>query len=146
MKISLVLLASAIALTAPAAQASTCKLAALPDHACTPGAAMTADQARICPAARNLAVPKRTKAKVLRAYRVSKRSQRRYVVAPLIPFALGGSNRQANLFPQTRANAAKLMRLGTALHSAVCGLEIGLGQAQALVASDWTAAYAKFYR
>lgn len=146
----LVLTLTTFALWAPNASAATCKAGGLPDAKCSPGVVLAsadsdAEARSLCPKAKSLVVSARTKRKVFTRYGISKRKQARYVIDPVIPFELGGTNTPANLFPQTLAMQRKKNKLEATLHQSVCNLEIGLTGAQSLIATDWLAAYRKFF-
>jgi hypothetical protein len=100
------------------------------------------------------AVPEATKRQVLRAYGVPANHQGICEVDGgceidhLISLELGGSNDPANLWPQPYAgspwNAHVKDQLENRLHAMVCAGQIGLGDAQAAMASNWIAAYQRW--
>ncbi len=74
-----------------------------------------------------------------------------YEIDHLIPLCLGGSDDLSNLWPQPRRsiepiwNAEAKDRLERLLCDMVCAGQIDIATAQAAFASDWIAAYHKYY-
>jgi hypothetical protein len=73
----------------------------------------------------------------------------RYEIDHLIPLELGGADVVANLWPQSyetpRGSAGEKDRLENFLHRQVCAGKMPLRQAQAEIATDWLAAYQKYF-
>lgn len=123
----------------------------LPDLAMTPGDALTTDAAVVCVPGYTKTVrdvPQSVKNQVYRQYGVVSRAPREYEVDHLISLELGGSNSIRNLWPQSYVtqplNARVKDRLENKLHQLVCDGKLPLEQAQREIATDWTAAYAKY--
>lgn len=139
-----------LALAFPAsATASPCHVHnRLPDPHCTPGAAFPhATKKKICTVGytkgvRN--VPERIKRRVYRRYGITKHPRGTYEMDHLIPLELGGSNKQANLFPQAarpRPGFHEKDVLENALHSSVCDGRMKMRTAQHLIAVNWLKTY-----
>jgi hypothetical protein len=65
----------------------------------------------------------------------------------LVPLSLGGSNDEANLWPEPSHgpwNSFVKDRLEFRLHELVCAGSVPLAQAQHEIATDWVAAYKKY--
>lgn len=132
------------------AKSADCAAAgALPDHACTPGAAFAdAATGTICIAgytqtARN--VPVSLKAQVYAEYGPSyPQAAGDFEVDHLIPLELGGDNDIANLWPEAAVPAPGFHEkdlVENYLHGEVCAGAIGLAAAQKQIANDWIAAF-----
>jgi hypothetical protein len=119
----------------------------LPDPQVTPGATRPVAAADLCPIAHTKLVRHVTPAQKHRIYA-------RYGATPepgvccevdhLIPLELGGSNDEANLWPQPYSPAPGAHEkdvLETFLHGAVCGGAMTLEEAQQKIAGDWYGAY-----
>jgi hypothetical protein len=121
----------------------------LPDPACTPGAYYSkATKARICVAgyARQVRdVSQGTKDAVYAAYGISTHfNGATGEVDHLVSLELGGSNVQANLFPEAASphpGSHEKDRLENRLHDEVCAGRLRLRTAQREIASDWVAVY-----
>ena len=121
----------------------------LPDPACTPGARFAGvTAAQVCrpgyaSSVRNVSLA--TKDTVYAAYGL--RAHFDFAngeLDHLVSLELGGSNSQANLFPEAalpRPGSHEKDRLENELHSEVCAGRLGLAQAQRLIATNWVAAY-----
>lgn len=121
----------------------------LPDHGCTPGAIFkNASKEIIC-------VPGYTKTVRSVSASIKKRVYAQYNIAypavfgsyeldHLIPLELGGSNDQANLFPEA-ANPAPGFKekdlVENYLHNEVCAGHIYLSVAQEKITSNWLSVY-----
>ncbi|MGV3724887.1 MAG: hypothetical protein ACO1SX_28640 [Actinomycetota bacterium] len=111
-------------------------LRGLPDAKLTPGD-LGANSATITPQVRQT---------VLRAYGVGP-EDRRFVLCPLIPKSLGGSNSSANLFPTTPWFANLKARLDRALTERVRAGRITTDQAIAELRGNWVkAAHSNYIR
>jgi hypothetical protein len=119
----------------------------LPDRSLTPGDALEVTTAEICRpgySARARDVPAAAKEMVYRAYHRKPARGICCEIDHLIPLELGGSNRMANLWPETYAgiwNAHRKDRLEARFHSLVCAGVVDLAAAQHAIAADWVAAY-----
>lgn len=120
----------------------------LPDRHCSPGVAdPRVTQANIhqticvpgyTQKVRN--VPQSEKDAVYRAYGIRHRHQREYEIDHIISLELGGSNAQANLYPESyeiAQGAHQKDRVENALHRAVCSGQVTLRRAQQIISSDW---------
>jgi hypothetical protein len=133
---------------------SRCRLGALPDRRCSPGAYSGAlTSAVICASGFRTGtirdVPQSEKAAVEREYGLEARPYGRTLeIDHIVPLELGGSNSIANLFPE-RANAGPGYhvkdRLENRLHVLVCAGALPLRTAQREIARDWRALYSKVF-
>jgi hypothetical protein len=124
-----------------------------PDPKLTPGAINpAATKAVICvrgytaqPGIRN--VPEKLKKQVFAEYGIDPKSDQ-YEIDHLLSLQLGGSNDIHNLWPQSYTtkplNAHVKDGLENTLHAAICNGKVDLATVQKEVATDWTAAYAKY--
>jgi hypothetical protein len=123
----------------------------LPDTRLTPGAARTASRDEVCGGGygRNGIVPQPLERKVLAAYGIRKPEPRAYEVDYLISPELGGSEDIRNLWPQSYKSAVWNARVKDALedrlHEMVCRGDLDLTAAQREIASNWIAAYKKYF-
>lgn len=117
----------------------------------TPGAVFPVTAAEVCrpgyaKSVRHVAG--KTKALVYREYGIQDHRFAAYEVDHLISLGLDGSNDVRNLWPQSFDtqpwNAHAKDRLENRLHRLVCEGTLSLGEAQAVIASDWIAAYQKY--
>lgn len=119
---------------------------ALPDKACTPGAAfsgVTRDQ--VCrpgyaKSVRN--VPTAEKNAVYREYGIAQHQPGQYEVDHLISLELGGSNDMSNLWPEPadpRPGFHEKDRVENYLNQQVCSGAMTLQQAQQAIATNWLA-------
>jgi len=87
----------------------------------------------------------RARSAVYAAYGISRRfNGRDGELDHLVSLELGGSNSQANLFPEAaepRPGAHEKDRLENRLHAEVCNGTLSLRRAQEMIARDWPAAY-----
>ncbi len=120
----------------------------LPDPRCTSGAIFTrASRARIC--RRGYAggvrdVPARLKRKIYTSYGIRHHTRGSYEVDHLVSLELGGSNDEANLFPEAarpRPGFREKDRLENRLHALVCERRERLRTAQRGIAGNWLAQY-----
>jgi hypothetical protein len=130
-----------------------CRLAAVPDRRCSPGAYSTRlTKAVICSSSfRKRRIPRISRAKkyaVEREYGLpTGRFRRALEIDHIVPLRLGGSNSLANLFPEEYAFANHSPgyvvkdKLDTRLHALVCAGRIGLRTAQHRIAADWRKLY-----
>jgi hypothetical protein len=123
----------------------------LPDPKLTPGAVRTADAALLCRPgyARSVRrVSRADKAMIYREYGIRHRAPYSFEVDHLVPLEIGGSNRRANLWPESYLakpwNAHVKDRLEDWLHRQVCAGHLPLAQAQHEIATDWIAAYRRY--
>ncbi len=123
-----------------------------PDHALTPGSALPLSVAEVCQRTDDdldPPVPPAQQHAVFRAYRMSERASKAYQVDYLINPQVGGDNTLRNLWPEpyhaTVWNATAKDALETRLHGMVCRGQLDLSTAQRELASDWIAAYKKYF-
>ncbi|HEY3284978.1 MAG TPA: hypothetical protein VGN26_22120, partial [Armatimonadota bacterium] len=124
----------------------------LPDPKLTPGDVLPVTAADICVPGysgkvRN--VPESVKQKAYALYGITSHGPREYEVDHLISLELGGSNSIRNLWPQSYKtqpwNATVKDGLENRLHKLVCEGKVDLGTAQREIATDWVAAYKKYF-
>ncbi|AFL86723.1 hypothetical protein Terro_0374 [Terriglobus roseus DSM 18391] len=123
-----------------------------PDRALTPGAVRPADLSELCLLPDNdldPTVPDDKVRAVFQAYGMNEHAARAYQVDYLINPQLGGDDDIENLWPEpyhsTVWNATAKDALETRLHSMVCGGQLDLAAAQHDIATDWIAAYKKYF-
>lgn len=124
---------------------------ALPLRHLTPGATMTVPAAELCrviplePAP----IPANIRDAVLRAYGMEHLSDREYELDYLVTPDLGGSPEPRNLWPEPYGarvwNARVKDELESLLPQLVCEGKVDLATAQREIASDWIAAYKKYF-
>jgi len=124
----------------------------LPIHALTPGAAENVSLDAMCagqPAARP-PIPVSIRQAVLRQYRMEHVAEHEYELDYLITPELGGVADQRNLWPERYGsgvwNARVKDDLEELLPRLVCEGTLALATAQRDIASDWIAAYKKYFR
>ena len=124
----------------------------LPDRALTPGATLPVTVADIAvpgytKKVRN--VPTDVKRQVYSEYGITSHKPGQYEVDHLISLELGGSNSLKNLWPQSYLtqpwNAHVKDQLENELHDEVCSGRLDLATAQHDIATDWIAAYKKYF-
>ena len=123
-----------------------------PNRQLTPGAASPVSLQQVCSRSDDDLDPKLPPEKeqaVFRAYGIRPHAARGYQVDYLINPQLGGNDELANLWPEpyhaTVWNAKAKDALEARLHAMVCGGQIELDTAQRELASDWIAAYKKYF-
>ncbi len=123
-----------------------------PNHALTPGSASALSVEEVCRLSDDDLDPKLPPEKqqaVFRAYRMDERAAKAYQVDYLINPQLGGDDSLQNLWPEpyhaTVWNATTKDALETRLHGMVCNGQIDLRSAQQELATDWIAAYKKYF-
>jgi hypothetical protein len=123
-----------------------------PEPSLTPGAVATMNKDQICgtPRPKNRAVPASLRRQVFEEYGIPSAEPRAYEVDYLITPALGGADDIRNLWPQSSIAAVWNARVKDALedrlHDLVCEGDLDLKTAQRDIASDWIAAYKKYFR
>jgi hypothetical protein len=123
----------------------------LPDASLTPGATMLIDQQAVCAEAAggNKAVPESLQRQVFEEYRIGGADPRAYEVDYLITPALGGADDIRNLWPHSYSATAWNARIKDALEDhlrdLVCGGNLDLADAQREIATNWIAAYKKYF-
>lgn len=123
-----------------------------PDHTLTPGSASLLSVAEVCQRTDDDLDPpvERTQQRaVFHAYRMSERASEAYQVDYLINPQLGGDSTLQNLWPEpyhaTVWNATAKDALEKRLQRMVCSGQLDLRTAQQELASDWIAAYKKYF-
>jgi len=122
-----------------------------PEPSLTPGAVATVNKDLICgtPRPKNRAVPASLRRQVFEEYGIPSAEPRAYEVDYLITPALGGADDIRNLWPQSSTAAVWNARVKDALedrlHDLVCEGDLDLKTAQRDIASDWIAAYKKYF-
>jgi hypothetical protein len=141
-------------LLGPRTRSVGCRLGALPDRRCSPGAFYSRlTRAVLCgrgfhtSSVRN--VPQSEKFAVEREYGLTPGYYGRSLeIDHIVPLELGGSNAIANLFPE-RANVRPGYhvkdRLEDKLHQLVCAGTMSLPAARAGIARDWPALYRRVF-
>ena len=124
----------------------------LPDRSKSPGDVLTTDTAIICKSGYSKtvrAVPESLKNAVYKLYGITSRNPGEYEIDHVVSLELGGSNSIRNLYPESYItqplNARVKDKLENRLHALVCAGTLDLTVAQQAIASDWTAAYVKYY-
>lgn len=116
----------------------------MPDEACTPGAvfpAVTAEEICVPGYARKARnVPSSQKERIYATYGIKTHSVGEYNIDHLISLQLGGSNEDANLWPQAaepRPGYREKIKVENFLHAELCKGTIMLSEAQRLVGQHW---------
>ena len=124
----------------------------MPDPNLTPGATLPVATGDICVSGyskkvRN--VPIDVKRQVYAEYGIASHQPGEYEVDHLISLELGGSNSIKNLWPQSYRtqpwNAHVKDKLENEMHAEVCAGKVDLPTAQHEIATDWIAAYKKYF-
>ena len=123
-----------------------------PDPAFTPGLTRTVNLTDLCLADHDEVVrevPAALQQRVLREYGIKETPSDEYEVDYLITPGLGGADDVKNLWPQphahTRWNSYVKDQLEDHLHGMVCSGQLSLQVAQTDIATDWIAAYKKYF-
>jgi hypothetical protein len=124
---------------------------ALPQSSLTPGAVSDLTAAELCNGVRpSRLVTETVRQQVVGAYRMEHLPAAAYELDALITPELGGSTDPANLWPQRYYspvwNAHVKDQLERLLPALVCRQQITLAEAQQAIASDWIAAYKRYFR
>ena len=123
----------------------------LPEPSLTPGAVSELTTAELCNGVRpSRFVTEAVRQQVLRSYQMEQVPAASYELDALVTPELGGSTDQANLWPQRYHSPVWNARVKDALEQLlpemVCGEQISLAQAQRDIASDWIAAYKRYFK
>jgi hypothetical protein len=113
----------------------------LPDRDCTPGAIAVAVTDPDTCTLKNDAVPTSAAKSAFARYGIRLALRGRYVVDQLVPLGLGGTNDQANVWPELKALAQKKNRIEGLLQAQVCAGVVSLAEAQQRIAVNWPSAY-----
>ncbi len=123
----------------------------LPIAALTPGAVSSLTAVELCGGTRPpRLVTTESRSRVLRAYGMETVSTQTYELDALITPELGGTTAPENLWPQPYAspvwNARVKDELEQLLPTLVCAHQVDLAQAQREIATDWVAAYKRYFK
>jgi hypothetical protein len=125
----------------------------LPDPGFTPGATREVALADLCATDSDevvRSVPSSLQERVFQEYGIRGVPAEEFEVDYLITPGLGGSDDVRNLWPEphsnTMWNSYVKDQLEDHLHRMVCQRKIGLSEAQREIASNWIAAYRKYFR
>jgi len=130
----------------PGTQAAT-----LPEPTLTPGAVVRIDREQLCTAnyPKNRTVPVSLQRRVFEEYGIFRAQPNAYEIDYLITPALGGADDIRNLWPQSYSSTVWNARVKDALEDRmkdlVCNGDLDLAAAQSEIASDWIAAYKKYF-
>jgi hypothetical protein len=123
----------------------------IPNTSLTPGATLLVSRPAVCAQtnANNRAVPVALQRRVFEEYGISGADPRAYEVDYLVTPALGGADDIHNLWPHsfsaTAWNARVKDALEDRLRDMVCDGSLNLEDAQKEIATDWIAAYKKYF-
>ncbi|MGA3190581.1 MAG: hypothetical protein ABSF22_26040 [Bryobacteraceae bacterium] len=126
-------------------------IVSIPDSRLTPGATLLASRPAVCAQEniKNKAVPVALQRKVFEQYGITGADPRAYEVDYLVTPALGGADDIHNLWPHSYAHTVWNARVKDALEDRlrdmVCDGSIDLAEAQTEIASNWIAAYKKYF-
>ena len=127
--------------------------APVPNGRLTPGATRIATKEDLCSSQAFegfYPIPARVASSVFKSYRIQNPSPGSYEVDYLITPALGGAGDIRNLWPQPYASgewtAHQKDALEDHLHELVCTGQVDLAVAQRDIASNWIAAYRKYFK
>jgi hypothetical protein len=125
--------------------------ATVPNPSLTPGATVLLDRSEVCMESntKNKAVPVALQRRVFDEYGIRSAALNAYEVDYLITPALGGADDIHNLWPQSYSasvwNAQVKDALEDHLRDLVCDGQLDLATAQREIASNWIAAYKKYF-
>ena len=126
-------------------------IVSIPDARLTPGATLLISRPAVCaqPDTKNKSVPVSTQRKVFEEYGIPGADPRSYEVDYLVTPALGGADDIHNLWPHsysaTAWNAQVKDALEDRLREMVCDGSLDLSEAQREIATNWIAAYKKYF-
>jgi hypothetical protein len=126
-------------------------IVSIPDSRLTPGATLLASRSAVCAQSNtnNKSVPASVRRKVFEEYGMAGVDPRAYEVDYLVTPALGGADDIHNLWPHsyssTAWNAQVKDALEDRLRGMVCDGSLDLTEAQREIASNWIAAYKKYF-
>ncbi len=133
----------------PRTKTTGCNInAALPDHACTPGAVFpSVTKTQVCTSGYSSTVrnvPESEKNQTYSEYGIATHTAGQYEVDHFISLELGGSNDIANLWPEAASPTPGFHQkddVENYLHQKLCGGQISLKEAQYLISNKWLAVY-----
>jgi hypothetical protein len=126
-------------------------LVSTPDSHLTPGAALLESRQDVCSqsSTNNKIVPVALRKKVFEEYGIARAQPQAYEVDYLVTPALGGADDIHNLWPHSYSatvwNAQVKDALEDRLREMVCGGNLDLTEAQREIATNWIAAYKKYF-
>ena len=135
----------------PARTPGTPEIVALPDSRLTPGATVLESRFAVCaePDTKNKTVPAALRKEVFDEYGITGADPAAYEVDYLVTPALGGADDIHNLWPHSYAatawNARVKDELEDRLRDMVCDGSLDLTAAQQEIATNWIAAYKKYF-
>jgi hypothetical protein len=127
-------------------------IVSVPDSAITPGATVLASRQTVCAEAniKNKIVPVALQRKVLQEYGIAGAEPRAYEIDYLVTPALGGADDIHNLWPHSYSatvwNSEVKDALEDRLRELVCDGSLDLPEAQREIATNWIAAYKKYFQ
>jgi hypothetical protein len=145
------LFVAVLASKAPFSLSTAPKPGALPVAHFTPGAVSPLTAVELCRGARpSPVVSEAAKRQILRNYKMEQTPGTAYELDALIPLELGGNTDAENLWPQRYRspvwNALVKDELERLLPALVCRHHVALERAQRDIATDWIAAYKRYFR
>ena len=124
----------------------------LPDSRMTPGDVLDVTASDVCVSGYSgkvRDVPEAVKKQAYAEYGITSHQPKEYEVDHLISLELGGSNSLKNLWPESYEtqpwNAHVKDKLENHLHKLICEGKIDIKTAQREIATDWIAAYKKYF-
>jgi len=126
-------------------------LVSTPDSRLTPGAALLESRQDVCAqsSTNNKVVPVALQKRVFEEYGLTRAKPQAYEVDYLVTPALGGADDIHNLWPHSYSatvwNAQVKDALENRLREMVCGGNLDLTEAQREIATNWIAAYKKYF-
>ncbi len=127
-------------------------IVSVPDSALTPGATVLESRQKVCAEAniKNRVVPVALQRKVLQEYGIAGAEPRAYEIDYLVTPALGGADDIHNLWPHSYSatvwNSEVKDALEDRLRELVCDGSLDLPEAQREIATNWIAAYKKYFQ
>jgi hypothetical protein len=124
----------------------------MPNSKLTPGLAAVTDQQSVCALAntKNKEVPVEMQLQVFKEYGIEKAEPQNYEVDYLVTPALGGADDIRNLWPHSNSattwNSKVKDELEDRMRDMVCDGNLNLTEAQHEIATNWIAAYKKYFR
>jgi hypothetical protein len=124
----------------------------VPDSALTPGATVIESSQKVCAEAniKNRVVPVALQRKVLQEYGIAGAAPQAYEIDYLVTPALGGADDIHNLWPHSYSatiwNSEVKDALEDRLRELVCDGSLDLPEAQREIATNWIAAYKKYFQ
>jgi hypothetical protein len=126
--------------------------AVVPDPTLTPGVVRTTDVSQVCTHGTSQLrhMTRERSDAILAAYGLPGGQHEAYEIDHLIPLGLGGSDDDANLWPEPRRMieadwpAERKDELEMRLHNLVCSGRLDITVAQRAIAGDWTEAWASY--